>query len=150
MAKRITVLCTKCQSPVELEERSLRRYKRKRETEEYICITCINRLNASRPIDSRERAERAKRARALWNNAEYRQRVKDGVQKVAGSDAFRNNVSQNNRKRWKDEDYRRRMESLQNSPEYRSKLSKSALTKWEDEEYRKRVLESRLNKEDLP
>lgn len=148
MSKRVTVLCAKCQSPVELEERSLRRYKRKRETEEYICITCINRLNATRPIDERERSDRAKRARALWNNAEYRERVKAGVQKAAGTDQFRDNVSQNNKRRWKDEDYRKRMDQLQNSPEYRARLSKNAQQKWEDEEYRKRVLESRLNKDD--
>lgn len=148
MNKRVTVLCAKCHSPVELEERSLRRYKRKRETEEYICITCINRLNAFRPIGDRERSERAKRARALWNNAEYRERVKSSVQKIAGSDHFRQNVSQNNKRRWKDEDYRKRMEQLQNSPEYRAKISKTVQAKWEDEEYRKRVLESRLNKDD--
>ncbi len=69
-----------------------------------------------------------------------------GVQQATSQPAFRKKVSDNNKQRWRDEEYRKRMEMQQNDPNYRALLSKKATKKWEDEEYRRRVLESRLDK----
>lgn len=146
MARLTTVKCSKCGSPVQLEERSLRRYYRTHESDQYICQACINRLTASRPISVKERTDRSQRAKKLWGNREYRDRVRVAVRQATADPEFKKIVSDNSKERWRNEEYRKKMELLQNDPKYRAKLSKQSQKKWEDEEYRRRVLESKFDR----
>ena len=122
MTNKVIAQCSTCGTKLEMESGSLRRFTKKHGSE-YVCNACINRLNSTRIIGDDERAQRSIRARELWNNQEYRDKVRVGVRQVASTDEFRKKVSDNNKQRWKNEDYRRKI----------------------DEAYRKRVLESKMD-----
>lgn len=149
MAKKVTVSCAECERPIELQKRSLTRYYKRNNTDEYVCASCTASKTGKRPISDKEREKRSRRATALWQDEDYRRKTMIAHQQVTSQTEFKKKVAENNKKRWANLEYRKKMEKALSTPEVSQKISEKSKENWEDDAYRERVLRSKFSEKDL-
>lgn len=132
MADQIKVPCAECGRAIELQKRSLTRYYKRNNTDQYVCASCTASRIGKRPVSDQERQKRSATATALWKDENYRKRVMLAHQKVTSQTKFKKNVSENNRKRWANLE--------------RKKIDNNTT---EDSQYKKNILHSKFKKSDL-
>lgn len=98
-------------------------------TNEYVCLACINKISSSnRKMSDDERHRRSMSAKQLWEDPEYRRRVEEAIQQATSTDEFKQKASVTNKERWKDPTFRKIMEDkikeLWNNENYRDKHKK--------------------------
>jgi hypothetical protein len=143
VAKRVKVTCSnpECGREIDIQKRSLTRYYKRNNTDEYVCVHCTTSRTGKRQPTKEECQKRSKNAAALWSRREYREKHRVAHKKITSQTEFRTKVSQNNKLRWKEKEYQDKMAKLAQDPNYISKLSEKSKKNWEDENYRKNVLE---------
>ena len=98
-------------------------------TNEYVCLACINKISSSnRKITDEERKQKSLSAKQLWDDPEYRRRVNEAIQVATSTDDFKRKASVTNKARWKDPQFRKMMEDKArenwDNPKYREKHQK--------------------------
>ena len=82
------------------------------DTDEYICLSCINKISSSnRKMSDDEKHRRSMSAKQLWKDPEYRRRVEEAIQQATSTDEFKQKASVTNKERWKDPSFRKLMEN---------------------------------------
>lgn len=77
--KRIIVPCSMCGTPINLNERSLKRYMKVHTTNKYVCLACTN---GNLTITQTQRAKRSENAKKLWQNPDYAKKVSSSIIKT--------------------------------------------------------------------
>lgn len=70
-------------------------------------------------------------------------------QQVTSQTEFKKKVAENNKKRWANLEYRKKMEKALQDPQVVDKISQKSKENWESDTYRESVLRSKFKKKDL-
>jgi len=143
----VEAVCYKCGNVIKLTFSALKMWRKRHNTEDYVCNGCLNRIQDRGVSQSEEhRLACSERSKKNWGDPNFKKKVKEAViltwqsseLKMAASESskaawqdnsYRERVINGNKVKWADGDYRRRMSqirrSLWNDPNYREKMRNS-------------------------
>ncbi len=149
MSATVKVPCAECGRAIELQQRSLSRYYKRNNTDQYICASCTASKTGKRQVPESERIKRSANATALWQNNDYRSKVMISHQQVTSQTEFKRKVSENNKKRWQNLEYRKKMEDKNAKEDEKINKTPPEKPANDGEQYKRNVLESKFKKDEL-